>query len=1101
MLKGLEMFNSKLKPIVALFALIFSGSSLATTIKDDFTQATNTNDWKALDYACLTAGTSGNNNTGNSKIPGCNLSSPDAAGSGALRLTPASSQQKGAIVSNYTFPTDQGLQVVFTTYTYGGNGADGMTFFLMDGATEPNLGSTGGSLSYSCSVDTSNTVNGITSGFLAVGMDEYGNFLNRGDNTATGWTSTGAPQLSTSGNSGVSQRIGLRGSGTLNWTWLNANYPSYYPSTLSSTGSGTGTQKDAVAKTCQTGTLWNYSNIAHPVDLGSTSTTTGSGSSGKLLMDYKAVPGGVVVLPSTSPIWNSSMTSKSTAKPITYKLTLTQTGKLNLQYSYNGGTYQSVIKNQSISDPNAGLVALPQSFRFGFTGSTGASTNIHEITCFTAEPTQSASSAGANSIPGVPVSGGTQIYLAGYNPNNWWGTLGAYPLVISGNTLSVSNVANWDGDCVLTGGGCSAMGTTNGVPNNTITVEPPSSRQLLTWDGSSGIPLQWSNLTSSQQIILNSSDGQGQNRLDWLRGVRSQEESATPAGLLRARDSVLGDIIDSSPTWVGAPSMNYASPFGDAIYGSASAPENLTGAQTYSNYTSTNATRTNIVYSGGNDGLLHGFRAGSYSSSLVYNSANNDGLEVLGYMPSKVLANTNVVGLTSPTYPHSYFVDATPGVGDLFYNNSWHTWLVGGLGEGGKEIYALDVTDPTQFSEANASTLIKGDWTDSTLAHLGNTYGTPLIRRLHNGQWAIIFGNGYGSSDYTAGVYIGLVNSTTGVITFKWLGAKTGTSSSPDGIAYVSPADLDGDRIVDYLYAGDLLGNVWRFDLTSSNPSDWGVSKFGNGVATPLFSSGTAQPISSSIAVAATNVGGAQRIIVMFGTGKKTAATATTPDSYATGTQTVYGIWDSDMHNWNAGVTTTNNVNIPASAVKYAELTAPQSITKSVLTQQVATNSGIYRTITSNTVCWKGSTTCTPSTNNTKYGWYLNLPDTNEQVIYNPVIVGGALVLNTVIPPVTIAGQCTLQTPTGWTMSFNIESGGTFPQGFFPDANGSYTGSTQTMGLKVNAVGSPLVVIVNTTSGSTSNIISQTTNNTASVSQINPQNSIVVKRITWEELR
>jgi type IV pilus assembly protein PilY1 len=1092
MLKGYNMFNSKLKPIAVLLALIFSDGAVAIT--DDFTQATNTsaNNWSALGVACLTAGTA---SSGTSNIPGCNLSTPDAAGSGALRLTAAVNSQTGGIVSNNTMATNAGLQVIFNTYTYGGTGADGISFVLADGSQPKSGGGLGGSLSYSCSNANGSSAqpgavgaNGVVGGYLGLGMDEYGNFLNNGDNTATGWSSTGAAQT-TSGSSRVPQRIGLRGSGNVNWTWLNANYPYYYPSTATNA-----TQLTAVKNTCKTGTLWNY-HTSTGSNLGVTSTTN-NGSTGGVLMDYKAVPNGFLVLPSGSPI-NSSATTRAAAKPITYKLMITSSGLISLQYSYNGGVYQSVLTNQSITDPNAGFAALPSSFRFGFSASTGGANDIHEITCFTAQPIQSASSAGSN---GVPVTGGTQIYLAGYNPNNWWGTLGAYSLVTSGNSLSVSSTANWDASCVLTGGACSAMGT----PNPVITAESPSSRQLLTWDGSSGQPLQWSSLTSSQQGVLNSSDSQGQNRLNWLRGVRSQEQSATPAGTLRSRDGVLGDVVDSSPTWVGAPSMSYASPFNDALYPSHSstAPENAStpsAAQTYSAYSSANATRSNVVYAGGNDGLLHGFRAGSYSASLTYNSANNDGKEVLGFMPSTVLANANVVGLTSPTYGHNYFVDATPGTGDLFYGNAWHTWLVGGLGEGGKEIYALNVTDPTQFSEANASTLVVGDWTDATLTHLGKTYGTPLIRRLHNGQWAIIFGNGYGSGDYSAGVYIGLVDSTTGAITFKWLQAKVGTASAPDGIAYVSSADLDGDRITDYLYAGDLLGNVWRFDLTSSDAANWGVSKFGNVAATPLFSSGSAQPISTSIAVASTYDGGGKRIIVMFGTGNKIPATATTGDSYAAGTQSVYGIWDSDMGAWNA----------IAPSSTYASLTPPQSIGRSVLTQQVATDNGVYRSVTNNAVCWQGSTAC--ASDNNKYGWYMDLPDTNEQVIYNPVLVGGALVLNTTIPPVNVAGQCTSQVSTGWTMAFNVSSGGQFPQGFFPDSTGSYT-TTNTSGLKANAVGTPLVVVVTTTTGgSTPYLISQTSSGngsgadcsvaTSGCTKANLQNSINVKRITWEELR
>lgn len=1196
------MFNSNLKKIAALIMLIFSGPSFAVTVSEDFTGTTTVNNWTTIGYACLTAGsTSGT-------IPAC---SPTISGSGALRLTPASTQQKGAIVSTTPFPTSQGLQAVFTTYTYGGNGADGIGFFLMDALQTPNIGSTGGSFSYSCSNYTGNTVNGITGGYLGLGMDEYGNFLNRGDNTATGWTSTGAAQTTSTTNTAVPQRIGLRGSGSVNWTTLNALYPSLYPSSLSAAS-----QKTAVAATCSTGLVQNGTNgtqaaysvsslswsnnvltvntssttplvVGSTISIGTTSSSnppksngnsivgsyvvtgvTTSGSSSNMqftvalpstasttynntfthatnanisitVMDYQAVPGAFLTLPSTTPInsrqtqtspvalYTTSSTSyplRANAIPITYKLVISTANKLSLQYSYNGGSYQPVITNQSITAAGSGFGALPANVLFGFTGSTGGSTDIHEITCFTAQPEQSSSSAAANTVQSGQVQvGTTQLYLAGYNPNNWWGTLGSYSLMQnSSGVLSVAANANWDGGCVLTGGVCGATGS-----SASVSAQNSAARTLLTWGTSGGVPFEWtSGITSAQQTFLNTisatsptTDSYGQQRLNWLRGDRTQEASAT-APILRARTSVLGDIVDSSPTWVGAPSGNYASPFTDTIYSSSSAPENASTAQTYSNYASSStggyATRTNVVYAGGNDGLLHGFRAGSYGSTGSYINTYNDGLEVIGFMPSSVLSNanltTNIVNLTSQAYGHSYFVNATPGTGDLFYNNAWHTWLVGGLGAGGAEIYALDITDPSQFSESNASTLVKGDWTASTLANLGNTYGTPIIRRLHNGQWAVIFGNGFGSSTYQAGVYVGLVDSTTGAITLNWLGTGAGSSSSPDGIAYVSSADLDGDHVTDYLYAGDLLGNVWRFDLTSSNTADWGVTDYGSAAtATPLFNSGTGKPITTGIAVASANTGGAQRVMVMFGTGQKTPATSTAPDSYASGTQSVYGIWDYNMQKWNSGVTTTNSVVIPASTVNYAALSAPQSISSStLLSQSVAStataSSGSavlgYRSVNSaNNVCWKGSSSC--GTGNNQYGWYFDLPATNEQIIYNPIVVGGALVVNTTIPPSTTGNQCSLQTPTGWTMAFSVASGGGLPLGFFPNSSSTYnatgTGASAStvMGIKINGVGSPSVVM----NGSSTNIFTQTVNGNAQITPVNPQGGINVKRITWEELR
>ncbi len=1179
------MSRTHLQMVSALFALALSGAAFAATITDNFTGTSATNTWTALNYACLTAGSGSG-----SSIPAC--SSPnDPAGSGALRLTPASNGQTGAILSGFAFPSNQGLQVTFTTYTYGGDsggtakdGADGIGFFLTDGSlTAPTTaGGLGGSLGYSCS-NSNSVYDGLAGGYLGLGIDEYGNFLNSGDNTSTGILNTNSTLAGVSTVNGTNtfsngannspgnssgryyqpNRIGLRGAGNVNWAWLSTNYPNLYSGSPNST---------AVKNTCSTGLLQNGSSgtqlylvpstsplswaggvltvktsVTTPIAVGNTvviGTTNSSyipksngvsilgtyvvtavgsnqfsvslpGGSNTFtnakytnvaisVMNYAAIPNGYWVLPSNQLIANESASTRTNAWPITYKLLITPAGYLSFMYSYNGGTYQPVLTNQSITASNG---AVPANFRFGFSASTGGSNNIHEITCFQAQPIQSASSVGANTIQSGQVKIGTQIYLAYYNSNNWWGSLVADPLVVSSGTLSASTTANWDANCVLTGGACTNTNNTN----TTTLALSPSSRQLLTWSGSAGIPLEWANITSSQQTTLNSTDTLGQSRLNWLRGDRTKEQLAATPGPLRARTGVLGDIIDSSPTWVGPPSMAYISPFSDAVYGGSSAPENATGAPSYSTYASSNATRTNVVYSGSNDGLLHGFRSGSYNSDGSYNSTNNDGLEVIGFMPSSVLANANVVGLTNPTYGHSYFVNATPGTGDLFYGSAWHTWLVGGLGSGGAEIYALDITDPSQFSETNAASLVMGDWTAATLANLGNTFGTPLIRRLHNGQWAIIFGNGFGSSTQHAGIYIGLVDSTTGAVTFQWLDTGMGSSSSPDGIAYVASADLDGDHVTDYLYAGDLLGNVWRFDLTSSNPVDWGVSKFGNTTPTPLFtaiSGSTPQPITTKISVASTLVGGAQRVMVMFGTGQKTPATSMASDTFATGTQTFYGIWDWNMNTWNNGITTASSVVIPASGTHYSALAAPQSFTRSSLLAQTlnSTTTGTsgsqvlgYRLISNaNNVCWQGGTTC--ATGNTQYGWYFDLPVTNEQIIYNPVIVGGAVVVNTTIPPSMTAGQCNQTLQTGWTMAFNIGSGGGFQQNFFPSSAGSLSASSAgatIAGIQTNGVGSISTVKV----GNTTSMISQTSGGNPYVGTINPQNGTTGSRVTWEEIR
>src|ERR1700690_1314639 len=162
-------------------------------------------------------------------------------------------------------------------------------------------------------------------------------------------------------------------------------------------------------------------------------------------------------------------------------------------------------------------------------------------------------------------------------------------------------------------------------------------------------------------------------------------------------------------------------------------------------------------------------------------------------------------------YGHNFFVDATPGNFDLFFGGQWHTWLVGGLGNGGAAIYALDVTDPSPsfFNEGNAANIVIGEWNAATINcsivancgnNLGNTFGTPQVRRLHDGNWAIIFGNGFGSASGDAGIYVLTIDINSGAQTFYYL--STNTAGTGNRIPHGMPGDLVGVHITDVSYEG-----------------------------------------------------------------------------------------------------------------------------------------------------------------------------------------------------------------------------------------------------------------------------------------------------------
>ena len=1123
--------NEHIKRLIGpLILLAWASVAPAQTVSvsENFTGATTTNSWYSLNGACLTASTNGTG-TASATVagspPGCTANSyysenlvggyagaagsavtlPDNAslGQGALRFTngclaPSGTStncsngghnQNGAIISGTSYPSNAGLQITFKTVTYRGDsyngtggdsdGADGMSFFLIDGSVTPNIGSFGGSLGYSCS-NSNADYHGMQGAYIGLGIDEFGNFLNPGDNTATGPGYT-------------PNRIGLRGYGNVNWTYLST-LSQYQTSTYTNS---TSNQQNAVKYTCQNGYLSDYNG---------NNINTGYHAAVTSVPDYAAISGGAFTLPSSVTIGNEyakggyGRTSTGT-NVLMYKLTITSAGLLSLSYNVNGGAWSGVLNNQSITAANG---TIPSTIRFGFAGSTGGGSNIHEVLCFKAASLDaSGSSAAANLQQSSKITSTTQAYFAYYNPNDWTGRLTANALNVDSNgNVTVATTANWDAQCVLTGGTCSSTGSSNSV-------EAPTSRVILSWSNGTptatsgaGVPFEWpgtSGITTTQEASLDAGDAvpasSGPARLAFLRGNRTCEIGSTTctltAPLFRSRDGVLGDIIDSSPIVVGQPSSPYNVTWKDKLIGTDPTPEN--SGQSYVTFFSTEMTRENIVFVGANDGMLHGFDAGDYSSSNVYQTSTNTGQELIAYMPAAVVntihnSTNSLLDYSSPFYGHNFYVDATPGFGDLYYSGGWHTWLVGGLGAGGAAIYALDVTNSSNFTEGNAASLVMGEWNATNIAgacsvancalNLGNTFGTPVVRRLHNGSWAVLFGNGFGSTTGDAGMYVATISSSGALSTVYYLstGTGTGTSANPcssncNGIAYVTPVDLDSDHITDYVYAGDLRGNVWRFDLTSATATSWAAG------SSPIVSAGTGHPITSSVLVALNTGTMGTQVLLAFGTGQQTQFTSTTATTYATGTQSIYAVWDWNYSSWNS-----------KSSIQYASLTAAAFATDSgasgttiplanLAAQTLAVNT-VSSTVdvTPSTVCWAGTTTCTGA--NSSFGWSAALPGTQEQIIYNAELIGGALVVNSVIPANNSVLSCTTGLNTGYTYAFSLATGGVstalvsgVAQNFFVTA-----GDSNAVGLLTNATGTS--ILVTTTSSGTTNVSGNLANNT-----------------------
>ena len=493
----------------------------------------------------------------------------------------------------------------------------------------------------------------------------------------------------------------------------------------------------------------------------------------------------------------------------------------------------------------------------------------------------------------------------------------------------------------------------------------------------------------------------------YLRGDRSRERQNlaqnTIGGFRNRADTVLGDIINAVPVFVGpADPLRYAGAWLDRRFPTATAPENTAGARAYggsNGFVATTAARAPLVYVGANDGMLHAFDAES-------------GRERFAYVPNAVLGElAGPAGLTDPAYRHRAYVDGQVAVDPAFYDNAWHSVLVGGLRNGGRTIYALDVTDPPSNgrAEARAASLVRWEFRDP---QLGRTFGTPSIVRLHTGRWAAIFGNGYNSNAFGASLFI--VDVETGELIRRLdTGAVPVTGQPGNGLASPTPIDVDGDRIVDYVYAGDLYGNVWRFDLTARTAGAWTQSR--------LFQAGRdgqPQPITSAPAVAVHPLGPSYGVMVYVGTGQN--ITPVTAERQAPA-NSVYGLWDTQVFSY------TGDGDVPP---RPADTPIARS---ALLTQQLqyAGTAGAaalsFRSVSDRAINFvTRAATGVPQINDR--GWVIDFdPATTEAVVRAPRVVDDTLEFESVV---LNAESCQL-TSSGFFTVVDRASGGVPAQNIF----------------------------------------------------------------------
>ena len=523
-----------------------------------------------------------------------------------------------------------------------------------------------------------------------------------------------------------------------------------------------------------------------------------------------------------------------------------------------------------------------------------------------------------------------------------------------------------------------------------------------------------------------------------------------PVGQLRERpatEGLLGDIVNSSPVFVGAP---FAINRDQAPYPTS---------QLYSAFESAQQNRMPVVYVGANDGMLHGFKA-------------TTGDEVFAYVPNKIIDGSQsfkneLERFTSPFYYHQYYVDLTPRLNDAFVKTAagkaWQSVLVGGLGVGGKGYFALNVTDPaTAFaSSANAAASVLWEFTDADdtypedlsgnplggsvgavvdpagapVKDLGYAVTTPTVAMSNvvdsdlEKKWIAVFGNGYNSTAGIATLFVlfmddGLDGWSAG--DFVKLSTGVGVpaiplqrAGFPNALGTPALVDRDLNGTVDLAYAGDLLGNLYRFDLSNPNPNNWTVTK----LFTATYSDGTLQPITKQPVVVKhpTQPG----FMVIFGTGSYIAK----DDARDQNIQSVYGIWD-------------RLDNVPATA---AADTRAQRLVQQVVTNVVEDVGGVLvtrRVMTNNPVNYQAES-ATPGV----YGWYFDFdmpratqttsgnpnPDTSgnappapqfpgEKAIRRLVYRDGTVITTTILPA-TGEASCFGARP-GAIMLFDVLTGG-----------------------------------------------------------------------------
>lgn len=536
-----------------------------------------------------------------------------------------------------------------------------------------------------------------------------------------------------------------------------------------------------------------------------------------------------------------------------------------------------------------------------------------------------------------------------------------------------------------------------------------TSRQIVTNVGNStGYAFTWGALPNAvKTTALGGTDATAEARLNWLRGSRTDE---SPAGLRfrkRNENSIMGPVVSSNPTVTSPPNADF---FGTRFPG-------------YGSFVTANKNRKSIVWVGSGDGMLHGFNA----STVI----GEGGTPLISYVPQ--LLHSRLQDWVQPAGEKvQAFMDGTPYSADVLLGSTvsntadpaydsaapalaWRTYLFSSLGRGGKGIFALDVTNPDNLTEANAANVFKWQFSEAddssgdlgyNLAQMGApsrvSEQTGAVTKMNNGKFAILVPNGYNSTNGSAALYILFANGPySGVWSPSTNYVKLVAATGPDnGLSQATWVDTNNDGVADFIYAGDLKGNLWKFDVSSTNQADWKVA-YANADGTnkrPLFIAKRSDasldrlPITSAPEYRFHPLGG---IVINFATGKSVIS-ADFPDGSGR-THGIFGIWDNPLYSSSSYVTNPSLLDDPTSGLPRLRTQLASRTFNRVTVDDADPTNGVVG---------QGYVTGAAMDWTTKKGWFINLPDTSEMVVSNPIITQGLLATVSIAPAATSASIC-----------------------------------------------------------------------------------------------